>query len=73
VTSDATNFTALLPEYQKNPELMRQRKLVEAWQLILGRAADKFITLQPVQDNQTELWLQLSREPQKARNAETQP
>lgn len=68
VQSDAKNFTALLTEYRKSPEnadLLRQRLLTEAWGRILAPAQDKFINLEPVVPGQTELWLQLGREPRK--------
>jgi membrane protease subunit HflK len=68
VESEAKNFTALLSEYQKSPEsaeLLRQRLLTETWSRILARAPDKFISLEPVAPDQTELRLLLSREPEK--------
>jgi membrane protease subunit HflK len=63
----AKYFAVLLPEYQKNPELTRQRLLTDAWQGILARAADKFITLEPVAPGQNELRLLLSPETRKAK------
>ena len=68
VQADAKNFAALLPEYQKNPELIRQRLLTETWSRIAARAADKFIALDSVAPGQTELRLLLSREPQKSKS-----
>jgi membrane protease subunit HflK len=68
VQSDAKYFAALLPEYEKSPELAeltRQRLQLKTWSDILTNAPDKFINLEPVTPGQTELWLQLSREPQK--------
>jgi membrane protease subunit HflK len=73
VQSFAKSFTAQLPQYQANPELFRQRVLTERWQRILSRADDKFFQLEPLVPGQTELRLQLSREPQKARAAQPNP
>jgi membrane protease subunit HflK len=75
VQSDATYFAKLLPEYQKSPEsaeLIRERLRTETWSRILAHAPDKFISLEPLTPGQTELWLQISREPQK-RKTGTQP
>jgi membrane protease subunit HflK len=63
VQADANAFTAQLPQYQANPELVRERLLTERWQRILARADDKFFSLEPIAPGQTELRLQLSREP----------
>jgi membrane protease subunit HflK len=73
VQADARSFAAQLPQYQVNPELFRQRLLAECWQRILARAADKFISLEPVREGQSELRLLLNREPQKARTADQGP
>jgi modulator of FtsH protease HflK len=73
VQADARSFEAQLPQYQINPELFRQRLLAEGWQRILARAADKFISLEAVRENQSELRLLLNREPQKPRTAPPGP
>ena len=63
-------FTALLPAYQTNPQLIREQKLTEAWKNVLKRADDSFLKLLP--PGQDELRLQLSREPLKPKPAANQ-
>lgn len=72
VEADAKSFQAQLPQYQANPELLRQRLLTEVWKRVLAKADDKFFNLEPVTPGQTELRLQLSREPAKPRTAQPQ-
>jgi modulator of FtsH protease HflK len=70
VQADAKSFAVQSPQYQLNPELFRQRLLAEVWQRILARAADKFISLESLGENQRELRLLINREPPNARTAD---
>jgi membrane protease subunit HflK len=62
VTSEAQQFTSLLPEYQKNPEFFRRRLQIEALRRVMTNAQDKFYLPLTSRD---ELRLQLNREPSK--------
>ena len=72
VDADAKSFLVQLPQYQANPELLRQRLLTETWARVLAHADDKFFNLEPIAPGQTELRLQLNREPAKPRTAQPQ-
>ena len=63
----ANVFTNQLAQYSSSPDLFRQRRLTETWQRVLARAADKFISLEAVKEGQTELRLQINREPTKSK------
>jgi modulator of FtsH protease HflK len=65
VQADAKNFALQLPEYEKTPDLTRQRLLTETWQRILAGAPDKFFLPERADGRPAELRLLLSREPQK--------
>ncbi len=65
VAAEAKSFTNQLPEYQKNPELFRQRILTETWQKILVAAKDKFFLPERADGKPRELRLLLNREPAK--------
>ncbi len=67
VSAEASAFTSQLPQYQVNPELFRQRLLTETWARILAGKSDKFFLPERADGNPSELRLQLSREPQKAK------
>jgi len=73
VQADAKNFAALQPEYEKNPELIRQRLLTETWERILVQAPDKFFLPERVNGNPSQLRLLLSREPQKPKGENPTP
>ena len=70
VAAEARSFTDQLPEYQKNPELFRQRILTETWKKILTVAQDKFFLPERADGNARELRLLLNREPQKPKSDE---
>ena len=70
VAAEAKSFTNQLPEYQKNPELFRQRILTETWQKILTVAQDKFFLPERADGKPRELRLLLNREPQKPKTDE---
>ncbi len=67
VQADANSFSSQLPQYQANPELFRQRRLAETWQRILARAPDKFVIPFRASQEHSDLWLQISREPPRAK------
>jgi membrane protease subunit HflK len=64
VTADAKNFQDLLPAYERNPELLRQRLLTETWAKILTPADDKFLFVDRENGNARELRVLLNREPE---------
>jgi modulator of FtsH protease HflK len=71
VASDAKAFTDQLPEYQKNPELFRQRILTETWQRIFSNPkVEKWFKDAPTDGKPYELRLLLNREPQKPKSDE---
>ncbi|MBI3853833.1 MAG: protease modulator HflK [Verrucomicrobia bacterium] len=65
VAADAKAFTEQLPQYEKNPELFRQRILTETWQKILVASKDKFFLPERADGKPRELRLLLNREPAK--------
>jgi membrane protease subunit HflK len=67
VESDASSFTRLLPAYQRDSTLFRQRMLTETMQRVLTNAQDKFFVPARADGQLRELRLQLSREPAKKR------
>ncbi len=71
VAEEAKIFSNLLPQYQINPELLRQRLLTEKWQQILtNTAVDKFFLPDRDDGKARELRLLLNRKP---RAAQPQP
>jgi membrane protease subunit HflK len=73
VQADAKNFAVLLPEYEKNPALIRQRLLTETWERILAQAPDKFFLPERVNGESSQLRLLLSREPPKPKSEAPAP
>jgi len=72
MTSLATNFQQLLPEYAGNPQLYQQRRLHE----VLGRSltnAEIWLLPGQVDGKSSELRLILNREPPKPRNQAPPP
>jgi membrane protease subunit HflK len=65
VASDASTFQKLLPLYQENPVLFRQRLLTETMERVLTNAQEKFFVPARHDGKTRELRLQLSREPAK--------
>lgn len=66
VASEAKYFNNQLPYYQEDSELFRARLLTEALhQILTNKNVEKFPIVQGRGDQQTEIRLQLSREPQK--------
>ena len=65
VAAEAKYFTDQLPYYQSNPQLFKQRLLIETMSRVMANAQEKEVL--PVNPNGKpfELRLQLSREPQK--------
>ena len=59
VQAQAQAFTNQLPEYLRNPQLIKERMLTATMKEILSQARDKFF----VPENLDELRLQLNREP----------
>ena len=73
IAQEAKTFSNLLPQYQINPELLRQRLLTETWQRILTNAAvDKFFLPDRADGKPRELRLLLNREP-RAPQPQSQP
>ncbi|MBL9135276.1 MAG: protease modulator HflK [Verrucomicrobiales bacterium] len=62
VSSEAQQFSSLLPEYQKNPDFFRRRLQTEALRRVMTNAQDKFYLPLASRD---ELRIQLNREPGK--------
>jgi membrane protease subunit HflK len=71
VTSDARMFEELLPKYQSNPELFKQRLLAETMQRVLTNAQEKFFVPIRSDGKPREVRLLLGREPLKLK--ETSP
>jgi len=65
VSAEARRFSELLPEYRKNPPLFTELRYAEALQRIYTNAAERIIVQERADGRLRELWLQLSREPQK--------
>ncbi len=64
VAAEAKSFIDLLPRYQSNPELFRQRLLTDTMQRVLTNAQFKVFLPQRADGKSRELRLQLSREPE---------
>jgi modulator of FtsH protease HflK len=62
VATDATNFIGLLPAWNRNPDLLRERLLAETSQRILTNAQFKVFLPSRPDGHPRELRLQLSRE-----------
>lgn len=65
VRAEAATFKELLPHYQKDPDLFRRRVLTEKFQTIMTNAQDKFFIPHRADGKETEIRLQLNREPVK--------
>jgi membrane protease subunit HflK len=61
--SDARSFSDQLPEYEKNPELFRQRRFIESWTRVLANAKDIWPVPENTHGAPIELRLLLNREP----------
>ena len=66
VKEEARVFTQQLPYYQSNPQLFKQRLLMETMQVALTNAQDKFFIPQRADGKTRELRLQLNRGPLEA-------
>ncbi|MEW6301973.1 MAG: protease modulator HflK [Verrucomicrobiota bacterium] len=67
VDAEAKSFLAQLPAWEKDPELFRQRMLVQKMQTILTNAADKIYLPTASGGEKFELRLMLNREPKQPR------
>lgn len=65
VVAEARYFTDQLKQYERDPELFRQRLLTETMQRVLTNAQDKFFLPTRADGQARELRIQLNREPQK--------
>jgi membrane protease subunit HflK len=63
VAADADRFQKLLPLYEADPGLYRQRLLAETWGRVLTNAQSKFFIPRRVDGKPRELRLQLGKEP----------
>ncbi|HEY6169058.1 MAG TPA: SPFH domain-containing protein, partial [Verrucomicrobiae bacterium] len=70
VAADARYFTDQLPQYEKDPEVFRQRLLTETMQRVLTNAQDKFFLPVRADGQPRELRIQLNREPQRPKAQE---
>lgn len=75
VATDATNFLGLLPSWQSNPQLLRERLLAETSQRVLTNAAMTLFLPARADGRSRELRLQLSQdvEPPKRPQSPTTP
>lgn len=67
ITNDAGAFSDQLPGYQKNPQLFRQRLLIERWQRVYANAEMKTAVPDRVNGRPYELRILLTRDPEKPR------
>jgi len=67
IVADAASFQDQLPEYNKNPELFRDRLMTERWQRVLAGASDKILIPDRADGKPRELRVLLNREPEKPR------
>ena len=65
IRAEADYFTQLIPEYEKNPEYFKNRRLVETLQTVMTNAHEKFVMTERIDKQPRELRLLLSREPRK--------
>lgn len=70
VGAEAKRFTDLLPEYRKDRRLFAELRHAEALQRIYTNAAERIVVQERADGQPQQLWLQLSREPQKVRTFE---
>ncbi len=65
VAAEAKQFSDLLPEYQRNPQLFTQLRQADTLQRVMTNVQEKFYVRSRADGKPVELRLQLSREPEK--------
>lgn len=65
VSAEAKQFSDLLPEYKRNPQLFTQLRQSETLQRVMANAQEKFFVRSREDGKPVELRLQLGREPEK--------
>jgi membrane protease subunit HflK len=65
LSAEAKRFSELLPEYRKNPGLFMALRRAEALQRLATNLAECIVVQEAGPGQQRQIWLQLSREPQK--------
>lgn len=63
--ADANYFLARLPEFQRDPQLFRDRRLTETMAIVLGNAQEKYFLVERSDGTPRELRILLNREPLK--------
>jgi hypothetical protein len=73
VSAEAQTFNDLLPRYQSNPNLFKQRLLADTMQRVLTNAQFKLYLPQRADGKPRELRLQLNKEPEIPEKKTSQP